>query len=97
MAQAQVVAGGEVPCGQRQVKGNAGELPNPALFYSGIIVWADAGQVKYTSQKGCMDFEKGISMQADAVFELAYVSKQFTAMIIMMLQSRNYNNMRCMG
>ena len=88
LAQAQVVAGGEVPCGQRQVKGNAGELPNPALFYSGVIVWADAGQVKYASQNGCMDFEKGISMQADAVFELASVSKQFTAMIIMMLQEK---------
>lgn len=88
LAQAQVVAGGEVPCGQRQVKGNAGELPSSALFYSGVIVWADAGQVKYASQNGCMDFEKGISMQADAVFELASVSKQFTAMIIMMLQEK---------
>lgn len=88
LAQAQVVAGGKVPCGQRQVKGNAGELPNPALFYSGVIVWADAGQVKHASQNGCMDFEKAISMQADAVFELASVSKQFTAMIIMMLQEK---------
>lgn len=57
-------------------------------FLSGVIVWSDAGAIKYSAHNGCLDFTKGVPLQPDAIFELASVSKQFTAMIIMMLEEK---------
>ncbi len=80
-----VVVGGSACVPATAVTGPA---LDPARFFSGVVIWSDSGRIRDSSQSGCLDFTKGDSMQTDAVFELASVSKQFTAMIIMMLEEK---------
>lgn len=54
--------------------------------FSGVVLVADKGQPIYHKAFGYLDFETKSPMDTSAIFELASVSKQFTAMIIMMLR-----------
>lgn len=55
---------------------------------SGVILVADNGKPIYFNAIGSRDFAKQIPLQKTDIFELASVSKQFTAMIIMMLKEK---------
>jgi CubicO group peptidase (beta-lactamase class C family) len=53
--------------------------------FSGVVLLADRGRIIYHKAFGYRRFETRASMDTTDIFELASVSKQFTAMIIMML------------
>ena len=54
--------------------------------YNGVILIAKKGKTIFQQAYGYRDIETGVKLKVDDVFELASVSKQFTAMIIMLLQ-----------
>ena len=54
--------------------------------FSGVALVAENGKPVFHKAFGYRDREAGLSNDTTTVFELASVSKQFTAMIIMMLQ-----------
>jgi CubicO group peptidase (beta-lactamase class C family) len=54
--------------------------------FSGVVLAADKGRPVYFESFGYRDFAKKTPLQKDDIFELASVSKQFTAAVIMMLQ-----------
>lgn len=56
--------------------------------FSGVVMWAKNGNVWEREVSGMRDFAKAIPLKEDDIFELASVSKQFTAMIIMMLKEK---------
>jgi len=63
--------------------------------FSGVVLIAENGKSIYQKAFGYRDFETKIPLQASDIFELASVSKQFTAMVIMMLKEKgllNYND-----
>ncbi len=63
--------------------------------FSGVVLIADKGKTIYHKAFGYREFEAQIPLQASDIFELASVSKQFTAMIIMMLKEKaklNYDD-----
>jgi CubicO group peptidase (beta-lactamase class C family) len=53
--------------------------------FSGVLLIADKGKPVYQKAFGYKNFETKVPMTTNAIFELASVSKQFTAMTIMML------------
>lgn len=57
-------------------------------FFSGIVLVADQGKIVYEKASGYRFFEGKVPLTKSSLFELASVSKQFTAMVIMMLQER---------
>jgi CubicO group peptidase (beta-lactamase class C family) len=63
--------------------------------FSGVILIAENEKPIYYKAFGYREFEPQIPLQTSDIFELASVSKQFTAMIIMMLKEKgklNYND-----
>jgi CubicO group peptidase (beta-lactamase class C family) len=54
--------------------------------FSGVVLVAQRGQPVYVKSFGYRDFETQALLDTASVFELASVSKAFTAMIIMMLE-----------
>ena len=56
--------------------------------FSGVVLIAENGKVKFEQAYGNLDNEKKILNKTNTIFELASVSKQFTAMTIMMLQEK---------
>ncbi|MEO8471757.1 MAG: serine hydrolase domain-containing protein [Chryseolinea sp.] len=54
--------------------------------FSGVILLADHGVIKYHRAFGFRNRERQVALDTLDIFELASVSKQFTSMIIMMLQ-----------
>ena len=60
--------------------------------FSGVVLIADKGKAVYQKAFGYREFENQIPLQASDIFELASVSKQFTAMIIMMLKEKRLLN-----
>jgi CubicO group peptidase (beta-lactamase class C family) len=56
-----------------------------AQGFSGVIVVADHGKPVYSRALGYRNVEANTPMTLDALFELASISKQFTAMAAMML------------
>jgi CubicO group peptidase (beta-lactamase class C family) len=56
--------------------------------FSGVVMVAESNTPVYYKSFGYRDFEKQIPLQSFDIFELASVSKQFTAMIIMMLREK---------
>ena len=56
--------------------------------FSGVVLIAEEGKVKFEKAYGNKNNEKKIPNQTNTIFELASVSKQFTAMTIMMLQEK---------
>ena len=56
--------------------------------FSGVVLIAENGKPIYHQAFGYREFEKQIPLKTSDIFELASVSKQFTAMIIMMLKEK---------
>src|SRR6187399_821556 len=56
--------------------------------FSGVVLIAENGKSVYHKAFGYREFEPQIPLQTTDIFELASVSKQFTAMIIMMLKEK---------
>jgi len=57
-----------------------------ASDFSGVILVADHGKPVYHKAFGYRAFDEQVAQDTNSIFELASVSKQFTAMAIMMLQ-----------
>src|SRR5262249_48950982 len=63
--------------------------------FNGTIQVSECGHIIYRKAFGYADFEKKTPLRADSVFELASVSKPFTALAVMMLKERgklSYND-----
>lgn len=60
--------------------------------FSGVVLITENGKPVYHKALGYRDFEKQIPLETSDIFELASVSKQFTAMIIMMLKEKGKLN-----
>ncbi len=60
--------------------------------FSGVILIAENGKPIYQKAFGYREFENQIPLKTTDIFELASVSKQFTAMIIMMLKEKGLLN-----
>jgi len=60
--------------------------------FSGVVLIAEDGKTVYQKAFGYREFENKIPLQTTDIFELASVSKQFTAMIIMMLKEKGLLN-----
>ena len=60
--------------------------------FSEAVLIAENGKPNYLKAFGYREFENQIPLQTSDIFELASVSKQFTAMIIMMLKERGKLN-----
>lgn len=56
--------------------------------FSGAVLIAENGKVKYKNAVGYTDYSKQTPLHKSSIFELASVSKQFTAMTIMILKER---------
>ena len=67
-----------------------------AIGFSGVVLIAENEKPIYHKAFGYRQFELQIPLQTSDIFELASVSKQFTAMIIMMLKEKgklNYDDL----
>jgi CubicO group peptidase (beta-lactamase class C family) len=60
--------------------------------FSGVVLIAEKGKPVYHKAFGYREFENQIPLKNTDIFELASVSKQFTAMIIMMLKEKGSLN-----
>src|SRR5437868_1165352 len=60
--------------------------------FNGNVLVAEKGKVIYQKSFGSADFNSNQSLNDSTVFELASVSKQFTAMGILLLQERGKLN-----
>ena len=60
--------------------------------FSGVVLIAENGKPVYQKAFGYREFENQIPLQISDIFDLASVSKQFTAMIIMMLKEKGLLN-----
>ena len=60
--------------------------------FSGVVLVAENGKPIYQKAFGYREFANQTTLQASDIFELASVSKQFTAMIIMMLKEKGKLN-----
>ena len=56
--------------------------------FSGVVLIAEKGKIKYEKAFGYRDFATEVPLEKTDIFELASVSKQFTAMVIMMLKEK---------
>ena len=63
-----------------------------AIGFSGVILIANNNKPVYHKAFGFREFETQIPLQTSDIFELASVTKQFTAMIIMMLKEKGKLN-----
>ncbi len=64
--------------------------------FSGVALVADKGKPVYHKAFGYLNFDTNAPMDTTSLFELASVSKQFTAMVIMMLKEEgklNYDDL----
>jgi len=64
--------------------------------FSGVLLVADKGIPVYNRAVGYREFAGKVTLQESDIFEMASVSKQFTAMIIMMLKEKgklNYDDL----
>ena len=63
--------------------------------FNGVILYAEKGKTKFLKSYGYRNYHTKQPLLSTDIFELASVSKQFTSMIIMMLQEEgklNYND-----
>ena len=56
--------------------------------FSGVLLVAQNGKIVYHKAVGYRDFANQIPLKKNDLFELASISKQFTAMIIVMLREK---------
>ena len=64
-------------------------LLSSAKDFSGVLLVTDKGKPIYEKAIGFREFAKNLPLKETDIFELASVSKQFTAMIIMMLKEKS--------
>jgi CubicO group peptidase (beta-lactamase class C family) len=69
-------------------KNNFDSLFNSNPNFSGVVLVAESGKPVYHKAFGYREFANQTPLQTSNIFELASVSKQFTAMIIMMLKEK---------
>lgn len=62
---------------------------NKRQDFHGAVLVAKNNKIVYQNQVGYADFRKKISLESKSTFQLASVSKQFTAAAIMLLKERN--------
>ena len=60
--------------------------------FSGAVLIAEKGKVKYNKAVGYIDYANQKTLNKNSIFELASVSKQFTAMTIMMVKEKGLLN-----
>ncbi len=60
--------------------------------FSGVILVASEGRIRYHKAFGFKDYQKELPLDTTNIFELASVSKQFTAMVIMLLKEEGKLN-----
>ena len=60
--------------------------------FSGVVLVAKDGQIIFNEATGFRYFETQKTLKKSDIFELASVSKQFTAMIIMILKEKGKLN-----
>ncbi|MFC3879862.1 serine hydrolase domain-containing protein [Algoriphagus namhaensis] len=60
--------------------------------FSGVVLVAEDGKVLFERATGYRSFEDQIALQTSDIFELASVSKQFTAMLVMMAKEKGLLN-----
>jgi CubicO group peptidase (beta-lactamase class C family) len=60
--------------------------------FSGVVLIAENGKVKYNKAVGYIDYANHKPLKKYSIFELASVSKQFTAMTIMMVKEKGLLN-----
>ncbi|MCX6331103.1 MAG: serine hydrolase [Bacteroidetes bacterium] len=60
--------------------------------FSGVILIAEKGEVKFKKAAGFINYAEQKKLTTTSIFELASVSKQFTAMTIMMLKEKGLLN-----
>src|SRR5262245_40427025 len=68
------------------------EKDSIGIAFSGVVMIAENGEPVYHKAFGFSEFEHQIPLHTSGIFELASVSKQFTAMIIMMLKEKGKLN-----
>jgi len=56
--------------------------------FSGVVLIAEKGKIKYEKANGFIEYVNQTPLKNSTLFELASVSKQFTAMAIMMLHEK---------
>ena len=56
--------------------------------FNAVVLIAEKGKVKYEKAFGYREFAQQVVLKKTDIFELASVSKQFTAMVIMMLKEK---------
>ena len=56
--------------------------------FSGVVLVASEGEIIFTGVNGKRDYENGIPLLSSDIFELASISKQFTAMMIMICKEK---------
>ena len=71
---------------------NLDSLFSNAADFSGVVLIAENGIPIYHKAFGYKNFATKIPLDTTDIFELASVSKQFTSMIIMMLQEQGKLN-----
>ena len=59
--------------------------------FNGAILVAKSDKIVYQNQVGTADFKKKTALKKESTFQLASVSKQFTAAAIMLLKERIFN------
>ncbi|MFC3416215.1 serine hydrolase domain-containing protein [Algoriphagus hitonicola] len=60
--------------------------------YSGVMLVADKGEIIFEKAVGLRSFEEKIPLETTDLFEMASVSKQFTAMMVMMCKEKGLLN-----
>lgn len=60
--------------------------------FSGVILIASGGEIIFTGVNGKRDFENNIPLMPSDIFELASISKQFTAMMVMICKEKGMLN-----
>jgi len=71
---------------QEKLRNQIDSILTAAPDFSGVVLVASKGKPLYHKAFGYRNFETKVPLDTTDVFELASVSKQFTAMIIMMLK-----------
>ena len=71
-------------------KNNIEKIFNNAVSenFSGSILVASEGEIIFTGANGKRDFENDIPLMSSDIFELASISKQFTAMMVMICKEK---------
>ena len=73
---------------QRNISDKIDSVMHTCADFSGVVLVADNGEPIYHKAFGYRKFAEKIPLQTSDISELASVSKQFTAMIIMMLKEK---------